>query len=87
MNGVDMILRERHGNRLSVIALDHLEPGQVSLTVVPGSGDYLSMYGASFDLTVDNQIDLIKALLANLNQYAPARVEEIIDHLTPAAVS
>ena len=82
MWGVDMILRETHGNRLSIIALDHLDPGKVSFTIIPQAGGNLSIYGASFDLDINQQVAVIRALLANLNAYAPGTTEELIESLT-----
>ena len=81
MNGVDRILREKHGNRLSVLSLAHLEPGVVSLTVIPHNGGHLSPFGANFDLSVEQQLDLLESLLANLNAFAPETYAAFLDRM------
>lgn len=81
MSAIDMILHEPHGNRLSVLGLDHLGLADVSLTIIPGNSNYLSIYGASFDLGIEAQVALIKALLINLDRAAPAQAGEMIDEL------
>lgn len=83
VHGVDMIMREKHGNRLSVLALDHLEPGVVSLTIIPRAGGNLSIYGANFDMSVEQQVALIEALLANLNHHATTTMDDVLSRYCP----